>query len=154
MTAKKDKPKTTGGASETVRSPQNLDVHVGKRIRMRRSLLGVSQEKLAEAVGITFQQIQKYERGVNRVSASRLFHIGEVLDAPVSYFYAEYGGPKSRYASGGLSDGDQEAFAAGGDDLLYNKETADLLRAFYSLEDESKRKELLKIIKSMIESMR
>ena len=121
---------------------------------MRRSLLGVSQEKLAESVGITFQQIQKYERGVNRVSASRLFHIGEVLDVPVAYFYAEYGGPKSRFADAGLSDSAQEPFAENSDQLLYSKETADLLRAYYSLEDESKRRELFKIIKSMIESMR
>ena len=121
---------------------------------MRRALLGISQEKLAEAVGITFQQIQKYERGVNRVSASRLFHIGEVLDVPVSYFYSEYGGPKSRFAGGGLADADQEPFIDGGDALLYTKETAELLRTYYSLEDENKRRELQKIIKSMIESMR
>lgn len=121
---------------------------------MRRSLLGISQEKLAEAVGITFQQIQKYERGVNRVSASRLFHIGEVLDVPVSYFYAEYGGPKSRFAGGGLADNDQESFANETDSMLYSKETAELLKAYYSLDDDNKRKELLKIIRSMVDSMR
>lgn len=121
---------------------------------MRRSLLGISQEKLAEAVGITFQQIQKYERGVNRVSASRLFHIGEALDSPVSYFYAEYGGPKSRFAAGGLADNDQESFANETDSMLYSKETAELLKAYYSLDDENKRKELLKIIRSMVDSMR
>ena len=121
---------------------------------MRRALLGISQESLAEAVGITFQQIQKYERGVNRVSASRLFHIGEVLDAPVAYFYAEYSGPKSRFAEGGLADNAQEPFVDGGDALLYSTESAELLRTYYSLEDEGKRRELLKIMKSMIESMR
>lgn len=154
VTARKPRGKSTSNP-ETVRSPQNLDVHVGKRIRMRRSLLGISQEKLAEAVGVTFQQVQKYERGVNRVSASRLFQIGEVLDVPVAYFYSEYGGPKSRFAEGGLADAEQEPFAGLTDDnLLYSKETADLLRAYYSLEDENKRRELQKIIKSMVESMR
>ena len=155
MTAKKRKPKSQGhAAAEAVRSPQDMDIHVGKRIRMRRALLGVSQEKLAESIGITFQQVQKYERGSNRVSASRLFQIGQVLDVPVSYFYADYSGAREKTAAIGLSDTAQETLAATDDNILYSKETADLLRAYYSLEDESKRRELLKIIKSMIDSMR
>lgn len=153
MTTRRSKAKAVSGAAEKVRSPQNLDVHVGKRIRMRRALLGISQEKLAEAIGITFQQVQKYERGVNRVSASRLFQIGEVLDVPVAYFYAEYHGPKSAFAAGGLADNDQEPFFENSDELLYSKETAELLRTYYSIEDENKRRELLKIIRSMVETL-
>lgn len=76
------------------RSPNPVDLHVGARVRMRRKLLGVSQEKLADALGLTFQQVQKYERGTNRISASKLFEIGRFLQAPVSYFF-EGVGPSS-----------------------------------------------------------
>ena len=74
------------------RSPNPVDLHVGARVRMRRKLLGVSQEKLADALGLTFQQVQKYERGTNRISASKLFEIGRFLQAPVSYFFEDMTG--------------------------------------------------------------
>jgi len=64
-----------------------IDIHVGKRIRLRRTLLGMSQEAIGAAIGVSFQQVQKYERGVNRVGASRLFEFSKILDAPVSYFF-------------------------------------------------------------------
>src|SRR5277367_5561364 len=67
--------------------PSPIDIHVGSRIRLRRTLLGMSQERLGDALGLTFQQVQKYERGVNRVGASRLFDISRVLDVPISYFF-------------------------------------------------------------------
>src|SRR6201998_3236858 len=85
--------------------PNPIDVHVGGRVRLRRTLLGMSQEKLGEAIGLTFQQVQKYERGANRIGASRLFDLSRVLDVPVSFFFddikaetveavqAETGGP-------------------------------------------------------------
>ena len=69
--------------------PNPIDVHVGNRIRLRRTLLGLSQEKLASLLGLTFQQVQKYERGVNRVGASRLWDIGKVLEVPISFFYED-----------------------------------------------------------------
>src|ERR1051325_5850247 len=69
--------------------PNPIDVHVGSRVRLRRTLLGMSQEKLGEAIGLTFQQVQKYERGANRIGASRLFDLSRVLDVPVSYFFEE-----------------------------------------------------------------
>ena len=69
------------------RGPNPIDLHVGARIRMRRRLLGVSQERLAEALGLTFQQVQKYERGANRVSASKLYEIARTLQTPVTYFF-------------------------------------------------------------------
>ncbi len=69
--------------------PDPVDVHVGGRVKLRRTLLGLSQEELADAVGVTFQQIQKYERGTNRMGASRLFDMATVLDVPVSYFYQD-----------------------------------------------------------------
>ncbi len=67
--------------------PSPVDVHVGARIRLRRTLLGMSQERLGDALGLTFQQVQKYERGVNRVGASRLFDLSRILDVPISFFY-------------------------------------------------------------------
>src|SRR5262249_48682224 len=77
---------TVVGAEKEGR-PSPIDVHVGSRIRLRRTLLGMSQERLGEALGLTFQQVQKYERGVNRVGASRLFDLSRVLDVPISFFF-------------------------------------------------------------------
>src|ERR1700760_4526999 len=69
--------------------PNPVDVHVGSRVRLRRTLLGISQEKLGEAIGLTFQQVQKYERGANRIGASRLWDLSLVLNCPVAYFYED-----------------------------------------------------------------
>src|ERR1700740_3487963 len=96
--------------------PSPIDVHVGSRIRLRRTLLGMSQERLGEALGLTFQQVQKYERGVNRVGASRLFDLSRVLDVPISFFFDDmpesltntHGGPNRR--ASGLSE-TQDSFA-------------------------------------------
>ncbi len=142
-------PKSLTRASE--RKPHPIDLHVGKRLRMRRSLLGISQEKLADAVNLTFQQIQKYERGTNRVSASRLYQFSRALDVPVAYFYQDYNEGKTRRPQFAVADNDQESFIS--DDTLYAKETFELLKMYYSLTDEKKRRELLKIIRSVIDSM-
>ena len=88
--------------------PSPIDVHVGSRIRLRRTLMGMSQERLGEALGLTFQQVQKYERGVNRVGASRLFDLSRVLDVPISFFFDDmpeplatvYGGQPSSSRAG------------------------------------------------------
>lgn len=84
---------------EIERSPNPIDLHVGARVRMRRKLLGVSQEKLADALGLTFQQVQKYERGANRISASKLFEISRFLGVPPAYFFE--GLPDETVARGG-----------------------------------------------------
>lgn len=118
----------------------DIDLHVGKRLRRRRRLLGLTQQNLATEVGIRFQQIQKYECGANRVSAARLFELSEALSVPVQYFYE------------GLSD--QDHFAAGNDpeilapDVLSKKETMDLVRAYYNM-GEAPRKHLLDLAKSL-----
>ena len=77
------KPRKSSGRMASKGFPNPIDVHVGQRIRQRRTLLGMSQEKLAEAIGLTFQQVQKYERGANRVGSSRLFDLARVLDVPI-----------------------------------------------------------------------
>jgi len=119
-----------------------IDYHVGKRLRRRRRLLGLTQQSLAEQVGIRFQQIQKYECGANRVSAARLFELSEALSVPVQYFYE------------GLSERDDvnwdesehpEILAP---DVLSKKETMDLVRAYYSM-GEGPRKHLLDLAKSL-----
>src|SRR5690348_18309853 len=83
--------KTSDGRRRRQKSdkPNPIDIHVGSRVRLRRTLLGMSQEKLGEAIGLTFQQVQKYERGANRVGSSRLFDLGRVLDVPISYFFED-----------------------------------------------------------------
>lgn len=140
----------------TSSSPNPMDIHVGKRLKARRTLLGMSQEKLADAIGLTFQQIQKYERGTNRISASRLYQLSGVLDVTVSYFFENFidkDKVKAAVASPfhGLSDNKQDGFQQ--DDILYSKETLDLLKTYYSVSDPSARKDLMKVIKSMASNL-
>ena len=132
--------------------PSPIDVHVGSRIRLRRTLLGMSQERLGEALGLTFQQVQKYERGVNRVGSSRLFDLSRVLDVPISFFFddmpdalsSSYGAPSHKRLSGFAES--QEGFA---DDTLNRRETLELVRAYYRITDPSVRKRVFELIKSM-----
>src|SRR3954467_340852 len=83
--------------------PNPVDVHVGARIRLRRTLLGLSQSTLAEQLGLTFQQVQKYERGSNRVSSSRLFDLCRILNVPIAYFYDEMGTEVSKQSPASLA---------------------------------------------------
>lgn len=125
-----------------------MDVHVGNRLRMRRSILGMSQEKLAEAVGLTFQQVQKYERGTNRISASRLFDLSKVLSVTVSYFFEQYNEKQKptnfRY---GFADTEQDEYLDTG--KWYDKETLELIRVYYSIEDQKLRRNLVRVIQEM-----
>ncbi len=131
------------------RGPHPIDVHVGFRVRLRRNLLGMSQEKLGRAIGLTFQQIQKYERGVNRVGASRLFHLSRALDVPVSFFFedlspAAAGGGKRR--ARGLSEAPASALQP---DSLSKRETVELIRAYYQVTDPKLRKRVLDLLKAL-----
>jgi len=138
--------------SERESRPSPIDVHVGTRIRLRRTLLGMSQERLGEALGLTFQQVQKYERGVNRVGASRLFDLSRVLDVPISFFFddmpenlaSSFGGQPGRHASGLPDSGDSFP-----DDTLNRRETLELVRAYYRITDPNVRKRMFDLIKSM-----
>jgi len=142
----------TEAGTERESRPSPIDVHVGTRIRLRRTLLGMSQERLGEALGLTFQQVQKYERGVNRVGASRLFDLSRVLDVPISFFFddmpdtlaATYGTQPQRRVAGFAEV--QEGF---GDDTLNRRETLELVRAYYRITDTSLRKRVFELIKSM-----
>ena len=136
-----------------------IDVHVGSRIRLRRTLMGMSQERLGEAIGLTFQQVQKYERGVNRVGASRLFDLSKVLDVPVSFFFDDIPGEPAEGAgavvgarqSWGFAE-KQEGFGAAGspaDDMLHRRETLELVRAYYRITEPAVRKRVFDLIKSL-----
>ncbi len=131
--------------------PNPIDIHVGSRIRLRRTLMGMSQERLGEALGLTFQQVQKYERGVNRVGASRLYDLSRVLDVPISFFYDDMpesvGGQRSSSRTlGGFGDS-QDAF---GEDTLNRRETLELVRAYYRITDVGVRKRVFDLIKSLV----
>lgn len=144
---------TPAPARKTKGMPDKVDVHVGNRLRVRRTLLGISQEKLAGAIGLTFQQVQKYERGLNRISAGRLYQFSKILDIPVAYFYENI----NQNQAPGLSDGEQQGFnsetAAASEDVMSKKETVDLLRAYYSIDDENARKDILRFIRSMAQKI-
>lgn len=127
-------------------SPDPVDVHVGKRLRARRNLVGISQDKLAESTGITFQQIQKYELAKNRVSASRLKQFADILGVKVQYFFDDYLG--QGIPAHGLSDNAQEGFDHG-EDLMKTKETIDLVKTYYAIPDPKLRKDVMKFMKQL-----
>ncbi len=142
-----------GGSPERAEKehrPSPIDVHVGSRVRLRRTLLGMSQERLGEALGLTFQQIQKYERGVNRIGASRLFDLSRVLDVPIGFFFDDMPGTMggsqgfARRVSGFAEE--QEGFQ---DDTLHRRETLELVRAYYRITDPAMRKRVSDLIKAM-----
>ena len=139
-------------------NPNPVDLHVGERLRARRLILGISQEKLAEFAGVTFQQIQKYERGKNRISASRLWQFSKMLQVPVSYFFENFRERSRAVAEQayGLADNDQEGFTGEEEEqnVMERRETLLLIREYYSIPDPKLRKDLLKMIKTMAATMR
>ncbi len=138
----------TGSASAKRDGPHPVDVHVGARIKLRRMILGLSQESLGKALGLTFQQIQKYEKGVNRIGASRVFELSQLLDVPVQFFYDDfgYGGPAQ--ASGfAESDGRDEVM-----DLVNSPEGVQLCRHFSGIKDPDVKKRVLELVRSIAEN--
>jgi transcriptional regulator with XRE-family HTH domain len=144
MQAKARDGKRRGGRPK-IDAPSPVDVHVGSRVRLRRTLLGMSQEKLGNAVGLTFQQIQKYERGANRIGASRLFEMSRVLDVPVQFFFDEM--PTEPESS------DYRPMSAETDapeqDPMAKRETLELIRAYYRIPDAQVRRRLFELAKAM-----
>ena len=129
--------------------PNPVDIHVGSRVRLRRTLLGLSQEKLGDAVGLTFQQIQKYERGANRIGASRLFQLSNILDVPIMFFFDEMPrGLKTAEAQviRGLQELEQKTLEL---DPLARRETLELVRAYYKITNPKVRKRLFELTKSL-----
>ena len=127
--------------------PDPVDIHVGGRVRLRRALLGLSQEKLGEAVGLTFQQIQKYERGANRIGASRMYDLSQVLDVPVSFFYDDM--PESVKDRNAVGENDASGDVVGDKDPLTRRETLELVRAYYKVSSSPVRKRVFELVKSL-----
>ena len=144
--SRKTGPKSPPGmvTGATVKDPQPVDRHVGSRVRMRRMMVGMSQEKLGEACGITFQQIQKYEKGTNRMGASRLHHIARVLDVPIEFFYE---GASSDQGSNGpiMVDGQSRSMT----DFLATSEGLELVRAFTAIKDSKVRRRIVDVAKAV-----
>ncbi|HEX5320942.1 MAG TPA: helix-turn-helix domain-containing protein [Stellaceae bacterium] len=129
--------------------PNPIDVHVGSRIRLRRNMLALSQERLGEAIGLTFQQVQKYERGANRVGASRLHELSRVLDVPVSFFFDDMDPVRAPAIPGGFAEPPAEVFEA---DPLRKRETLELVSAYYEIEDTVLRRRLFDLVKALVAS--
>jgi transcriptional regulator with XRE-family HTH domain len=127
------------------KKPNPIDIHVGSRIRLRRTMLSMSQEKLGEALGITFQQIQKYEKGTNRVGASRLQNISSVLNVPVAFFFEDAPGDPST-GQPGMSEANSSNYVV---DFLSSSEGLQLNRAFIKIEDPKIRRKLIDLAKAL-----
>lgn len=126
------------------KKPNPIDIHVGSRIRLRRNMLGLSQEKLGEMLGITFQQIQKYEKGVNRVGASRLQAISSFLNVPVAYFFED--APGQDDAVGGFAEDDGTAYVS---EFLSSSEGVQLTRSFLKIKDPKVRRRIIDLVKTL-----
>ncbi len=130
--------------------PNPIDVHVGSRVRLRRTLLNISQEKLGQKIGLTFQQVQKYERGANRISAGRLFDLSIVLDVPISFFFDDLPAEAEKAAlmpgahvSDELPSRDRPA------DSIATMQTQHLVQSFSQIQDTTVRKRLMELMRSM-----
>ena len=130
-----------------------VDIHVGARVRLRRSILGMSQETLADELGLTFQQIQKYERGANRIGASRLWDISRVLDVPIQFFFDDMDEKvtnQSPRLRAGLSDTPQSDYTSG--DPMVKRETLELIRCYYRITDPKIRQNILELCRNMTDA--
>jgi transcriptional regulator with XRE-family HTH domain len=130
--------------------PNPIDVHVGSRIRLRRTLLGISQTTLAEAMGLTFQQVQKYEKGTNRVSSSRLVDLANALNVQVPYFFEEMSAGVSAQTPVELMKAGRRPAAIDGEtDPLAKRETLEFVRAYYRIQDPAVRKRVFELTKAV-----
>lgn len=129
------------------KQPSSIDAHVGSRVRLRRMLIGMSQEKLGELLGLTFQQVQKYEKGANRIGASRLYDISTILNVPVQYFFEELPQATNNGLNGhGMSEPDREPFVM---DFVSSTEGLQLIRSYTKVTDPRVRKRILELVKSL-----
>jgi transcriptional regulator with XRE-family HTH domain len=133
---------------QSARGPNPVDVHVGGRLRLRRTLLGMTQTSLGEAIGLTFQQVQKYERGMNRIGSSRLYDLARVLDVPINFFFEEMPAgvaSKSPAQMRGLA----EPIDTFEPDIAAKRETLELVRAYYKISNPHLRKRLFEMVKAL-----
>ena len=134
------------------KKPNPMDIHVGSRVRLRRMVIGMSQEKLGEKMGLTFQQIQKYEKGTNRIGASRLFQLSQILDVPVQFFFED--APlhavtiRGMVPAAGFAELKTEAFLL---DFLNSRDGLELNRAFVKITDPKVRKRVVDLVRALSE---
>ncbi len=131
------------------KSPHPIDVHVGARVKLRRTLLGMSQDKLGEALGLTFQQIQKYEKGIKRIGASRVFEFARILDVPIQYLFDDF--EPTIGAGAGFSEGNGDASFM---DLLNTPDGVQLCRYYAEIDDPKVKKRVLDLVKAIAEGER
>jgi transcriptional regulator with XRE-family HTH domain len=130
------------------KQPNPIDIHVGSRVRLRRMMLGMSQEKLGEHLGITFQQIQKYEKGTNRIGASRLQHIERVLGVPVSFFFEDAPvSPGEKPAGENLAEPERTSYVV---DFLSSSEGIQLNKAFVRIKDAKLRRRVIDLVRALV----
>ncbi len=146
--AKPPKRRGEPGEERNARSPNPMDIHVGSRVRLRRMLLGMSQEKLGDHLGLTFQQVQKYEKGVNRIGASRLFDLSKTLGVPIDYFFEDAPLPALGMAE------DQEGYGEKSNDnpvfdFLSTREGLELNKAFVKIGDPRVRRTIVELVRSL-----
>lgn len=145
--------KKTPSDTKKVSGANPVDRHVGARLELRRAMLGISQSRLADAIGVKFPQVQKYEKGINRISASRLYAAANFLDVPISFFFDDMPNEVKALAPGvsfELRDQEQAPYEANVNlDHMYRSETQDLLRFFYQIEDRKTRKSILEMIENV-----
>lgn len=127
--------------------PHPVDVHVGGRLRIRRVLLGMSQEKLGEKLGLTFQQVQKYEKGSNRIGASRLFDVSRILDVPVSFFYEGLG--EEAGAQVGLAEPGQSDYLA---EFAQSSDCVQLMKAFLQIKQPHVRRSVIQFVRNLADA--
>lgn len=131
------------------RKPHHIDVHVGSRVRLRRMFIGMSQERLGEQMSLTFQQIQKYEKGTNRIGASRLFQLAEVLSVPVGFFFEGLEAPVQGAGAGGFAEANSESYVM---NFLDSREGVELNRAFVRIKDPKVRKSIVDMVRAMADA--
>lgn len=143
-----DTPDEAGPDDRNSRRANSIDVHVGGRVRLRRMVLGMSQEKLGERLGLTFQQVQKYEKGVNRIGAGRLYDLSNVLGVPVQFFYddAPASTASGELMPGGFAERPEENDVV---DFLSTREGLELNKAFIRIADPRLRRSVLDLVRSI-----
>lgn len=129
--------------------PHPIDIHVGKRLRQRRTILGLSQEAVGNAIGLTFQQIQKYERGVNRIGSSRLYEFSKILSVPVSFFFEDMEKPTTSEGGAAIVSGVAEDAPAFEHEKMSSRETLEMMRAYYRITDPRVRKRVFELVKAL-----
>lgn len=150
---KSKKPPTTGRKpkAKNPRSGHPMDIHIGHRLRLRREVLGISQTSLADALHLTFQQIQKYERGANRVSASRLYDLAEILGVDLGYFFSGFNEEApARVYGDGPDHPDYAWLEDDGGDIMERPETLRLVQTYYKVRDAATRKGFLKLLNTLV----